>query len=42
MSRDPAEILKDVLELPAEGRATLAGSLLESLDRKVDEDAETT
>jgi putative addiction module component (TIGR02574 family) len=41
MSRDPAEILKDALELPVEGRAALADSLLASLDREIDEDAET-
>jgi putative addiction module component (TIGR02574 family) len=40
MRRDPAEILKDALELPAEGRAALTDSLLESLDSEVDEDAE--
>jgi putative addiction module component (TIGR02574 family) len=41
MSHDPAEILKAALELPAEGRAALADSLLASLDREIDEDAET-
>lgn len=40
MKREPAEILKDALALPAEARAALAGSLLESLDTEVDEDAE--
>lgn len=40
MSRDPAEILKAALELPPEGRAALADSLLASLDREIDEDAE--
>ena len=40
MKREAAEILKDALALPAEARAALAGSLLESLDRDVDEDAE--
>ncbi len=40
MQRDAAEILKDALELPTEARAALAGSLLESLDNEVDEDAE--
>jgi len=34
------EILKDALALPTEARAALAGSLLESLDTEVDEDAE--
>ena len=40
MSRDPAEILKEALELPLEGRAALTDSLLESLDQEVDEGAE--
>lgn len=40
MSRDTAEILKEVLALPAEARAALADSLLDSLDADVDEDAE--
>jgi putative addiction module component (TIGR02574 family) len=37
---DAAEILKDALALPSEARAALAGSLLDSLDGEVDEDAE--
>lgn len=40
MKREPAEILKDALALPTEARAALAGSLLDSLDTEVDEDAE--
>jgi putative addiction module component (TIGR02574 family) len=40
MRREAAEILKDALALPAEARAALAGSLLDSLDTEVDEDAE--
>ena len=40
MKREAAEILKDALALPPEARAALAGSLLESLDSEVDEDAE--
>jgi putative addiction module component (TIGR02574 family) len=40
MKREAAEILKDALALPPEARAALAGSLLESLDTEVDEDAE--
>jgi putative addiction module component (TIGR02574 family) len=40
MSRDTAEILKEALALPAEARAALADSLLDSLDAEVDEDAE--
>jgi putative addiction module component (TIGR02574 family) len=33
------DLLEQVLELPPEARAALAGSLLESLDQEVDEDA---
>jgi putative addiction module component (TIGR02574 family) len=41
MKRNPAaEILKEALALPTEARAALAGSLLDSLDTDVDEDAE--
>ena len=40
MKRDAAEILKEALALPTEARAALAGSLLDSLDTEVDEDAE--
>ena len=40
MSRDPGEILKDALALPAEARAALADSLWDSLDSAVDEGAE--
>jgi putative addiction module component (TIGR02574 family) len=40
MKRVAAEILKDALALPPKARAALAGSLLESLDTEVDEDAE--
>lgn len=40
MKRDAAEILKDALALPTDARAALAGSLLESLNNKVDEYAE--
>jgi len=40
MKRDAAEILKDALNLPPEARAALAGSLLDSLDQAIDEDAE--
>ena len=40
MKREAADILKDALALPTEARAALAGSLLESLDTEVDEDAE--
>ena len=40
MKRDAAQILKEALALPTEARAALAGSLLDSLDTDVDEDAE--
>jgi len=40
MKRDAAEILKDALALPTEARAALVGSLLDSLDTDVDDDAE--
>jgi putative addiction module component (TIGR02574 family) len=38
--KDPAELLKEALQLPPDARAALAGSLLDSLDQEVDEDAE--
>jgi putative addiction module component (TIGR02574 family) len=41
MKRDIAEILEKALELPPEARAAIAGSLLESLDQIVDDDAES-
>ena len=40
MKQDAAELLKQALKLPPEGRAALAGSLLDSLDEAVDDDAE--
>ena len=40
MTRETAEFLKKALALPAEARAALAGSLLESLNDTVDESAE--
>jgi putative addiction module component (TIGR02574 family) len=40
MVRDPAELLRDALELPLEARAALIDSLIESLDLVVDEGAE--
>jgi hypothetical protein len=39
MPRDAAELLRDALSLPAEARAALADSLLESLDVEVDDNA---
>jgi hypothetical protein len=40
MEPEISEILEKALSLPAEARAALAGSLLESLDELVDETAE--
>jgi putative addiction module component (TIGR02574 family) len=40
MKRNPAELLREAMELPPEARAALAGSLIDSLDDRVDEDAE--
>jgi putative addiction module component (TIGR02574 family) len=40
LKRNAADILKEALALPSEERATLAASLLDSLDTDVDEDAE--
>lgn len=41
MKRDASDVLRDALELPAEARAALAASLLDSLDTEVDEDVES-
>jgi putative addiction module component (TIGR02574 family) len=41
MKESIAEILKEALKLPPEARAALAGTLLDSLDDIVDQDAET-
>ena len=40
MRRDPADILREALDLPPEARAAIAGSLISSLDDQVDENAE--
>src|SRR5688572_565922 len=40
MAKDAGELLSEALQLPAEGRAALADSLIDSLDSEVDEDAE--
>ena len=41
MKTDTSKLLKEALKLPAEARAALAGSLLDSLDEPLDPDAET-
>jgi putative addiction module component (TIGR02574 family) len=41
MKQNIADILKEALKLPPEARAALAGTLLDSLDDIVDQDAET-
>lgn len=40
MNREADELLKRVLRLPPEARAALAGGLIDSLDERIDEDAE--
>jgi putative addiction module component (TIGR02574 family) len=37
---DTSELLEKALKLPAEARGALAGSLIESLDETIDEEAE--
>jgi putative addiction module component (TIGR02574 family) len=40
MKNDASKILEEALKLPPEAMAALAGSLIESLDETVDENAE--
>lgn len=40
MSPKTEKLLTDALKLPSQARAALAAQLIESLDQKVDEDAE--
>lgn len=40
MTEDEANLLEAALRLPPEARAALAGSLLDSLDEALDQDAE--
>jgi len=40
MKKDANDLLEEAMKLPAEARAALAGSLLESLDEAIDEDSE--
>ena len=42
MTEEVADLLSKALELPVEARAALAGSLLDTLDETVDEDAESS
>jgi putative addiction module component (TIGR02574 family) len=42
MTEEVVDILKKALALPVEARAALAGSLLDTLDEAVDEDAEAS
>ena len=41
MTQEADRLLQEAMKLPPEARAALAGSLLESLEATVDEDAET-
>ncbi len=41
MKDDVSDILREALKLPPEARAAIAGSLLDSLDRTMDEGAES-
>jgi putative addiction module component (TIGR02574 family) len=40
MDVDPKKVLDEALKLPAEARAAMASSLIQSLDTEVDPDAE--
>jgi putative addiction module component (TIGR02574 family) len=40
MRPDAKKVLEEALKLPPEARAALAGTLIESLEEQVDEDAE--
>ena len=40
MKRETKDLLEEALKMPPEARAALAGSLLESLDGQIDEEAE--
>jgi putative addiction module component (TIGR02574 family) len=42
MTEEVADLLSKALQLPVEARAALAGSLLDTLDETVDEDAESS
>ena len=40
MKRNVKDLLDEAMKLPPEARAAIAGTLLESLDNKIDEDCE--
>lgn len=40
MTAETEKLIEEALKLPPEARAAIAGSLLDSLDEEVDEDAE--
>ncbi|HUT51896.1 MAG TPA: addiction module protein [bacterium] len=40
MKRDAKDLLEQAMKLPPEARAAIAGTLLESLDKNIDEDSE--
>jgi putative addiction module component (TIGR02574 family) len=42
MTEEVVDLLKRALALPVEGRAALAGSLLDTLDETLDEDVEAS
>jgi putative addiction module component (TIGR02574 family) len=41
MNQDITGVLKEALKLPAEARAALAGTLFDSLDESIDQEAES-
>jgi len=41
MTKETEELLREIMKLPPEARAAIAGSLMESLDEGVDEAAES-
>jgi len=41
MKYDISDILKEALKLPLEARAAIAGTLIDSLDETIDQDAES-
>jgi len=41
MTKETEDLLRDIMKLPPEARAAIAGSLVESLDERVDDAAES-